>query len=159
MIKKLGHNAQAIAAAEQQAHGGVVAGVIIIAKHEGDARGRAPSPVLVLWLWNGIKMRIMIARLERVRRNERGAAIGGRRVLLLIEECDHNHSDVKSARGVVANLNVTVGVEERHVAEPLAERDALVDDAEHWHVTQAGTAVTVYVRVCVCARYIGDILV
>jgi hypothetical protein len=136
VIKKLGHDAQANAAAEQQAHGGVVAGVIIIAKREGDARGSAPAPVLVLWLWNGIKMRI--ARLERVRRNERGAAIGGRRVLLLrvlieelllrvlIEELDHDHtsSDVKSARGVVANLNV--GVEERHVAEPLAERDALV---------------------------------
>jgi hypothetical protein len=59
-----------------------------------------------------------IALLERVLRNERGAAIGGRRVLLLIEDRDHDHSDVKSARGVVANLNV--GVEERHVAEPLA---------------------------------------
>ncbi len=73
-------------------------------------------------------------------RNERGAAIGGGlRVLLfiLIEGSDHDHSDVKSARGVVANLNV--GVEERHVAKPLAERDALVDDKEH-------------VYACVCAR-------
>jgi hypothetical protein len=132
--QKLRHDAQAIAAAEQQAHGGGVV-VIIIAKREGDARGRAPAPVLVLWLWNGIKMRI--ARLERVLRNERGAAIGGRRVLLiLIEERCHDHSDVKSARRVAANLNV--GVEERHVAEPLAERDALVDDAEY---------------VCVRARY------
>jgi hypothetical protein len=46
---------------------------------------------------------------------------------LLLE--DHHHGDVEGARGVVANLNV--GVEERHVAEPLAERDALMDDAEH----------------------------
>jgi hypothetical protein len=75
-----GCDAQAIAAAEQQAHGGVI--LILIAKREGDARSSAPAPVLVLWLWNGINMRI--ARLERVRRNERGAAIGGRRVFLLI---------------------------------------------------------------------------
>ncbi len=53
--QKLGRNAQAIAAAEQQAPGGVV---IIIAKREGDACCRAPAPVMVLWLWNGIKMRI-----------------------------------------------------------------------------------------------------
>ncbi len=70
--QKLGRDAQAIAAAEQQAHGGV--GGVIIAKREGDARCRAPAPVLVLWLWNGMKTRI--ARLERVLRNERGAAIG-----------------------------------------------------------------------------------
>jgi hypothetical protein len=77
-MKKLGHDPKAIAAAEQQAHGSVV--IIIIAKREGDARGRAPAPVLVLWLWNGIKMTISgSSRVERVRRNERGAAIGGRR--------------------------------------------------------------------------------
>jgi hypothetical protein len=69
-----------------------------------------------------------IARLERVRRDERGAAIGGLRVLLLIED-HHDHGDVEGARGVVANLNV--GMEELHVAEPLAERDALMDVAEH----------------------------
>ncbi len=112
MIKKLGHDAQTIAAAEQKAHGSVI--LILIAKREGDLRCSAPAPVLVLWLWNGIKMRI--AGLERVRRNERSAAIGGRHILLLIEDSDHDHSDAKSARRVVANLNV--GVEERHVAEP-----------------------------------------
>ena len=126
---KLGRDAQAIAAAEQQlAHGAGVVILIIIAKREGDARGRAAAPLVVLvlwWLWNGIKMRI--ARLERVLRNERGAAIGGgqRRfppyfIMIRIEDWDHDHSDVKSARRVVANL--IVGVEERHVAEPLAER-------------------------------------
>ncbi len=101
--------------------------LIIIAKREGNARGHAAAPVVLVlwWLWNGIKMRI--ARLERVRRNERGAAaIGGGPLLLLIEDSDHDHGGVKGARGVVANLNV--GVEERHVAEPLA---ALVDDAEY----------------------------
>ncbi len=82
-----------------------------------------------------------IARLERVRRNERGAAIGaGGPLLLFIEDHDHDHGDVKSARGVVANLNV--GVEERHVAEPLAERDALVDDAEHMCARAAAAATT-----------------
>jgi hypothetical protein len=42
--KKLqgGFDAQAISAAEQQAHGGVAG--VAIAKREGDARGRAPSP-------------------------------------------------------------------------------------------------------------------
>jgi hypothetical protein len=74
-----------------------------------------------------------IARLERVRWDKRCGAIGGRRVLLLLEH--HHHGDVEGARGVVANLNV--GVEERHVAEPLAERDVLMDDTEH--------------RVCACA--------
>jgi hypothetical protein len=46
VIKKLGRNAQAVAAAEQQAHCGV--GGVIIAKREGDARGSAPAPVLLL---------------------------------------------------------------------------------------------------------------
>jgi hypothetical protein len=41
---------------EQQAQGGVGGVIIIIAKRKGDARGRAPAPVLLLW--NGIKMRI-----------------------------------------------------------------------------------------------------
>jgi hypothetical protein len=101
--------------------------MIIIAKREGNARGHAAAPVVLVlwWLWNGIKMRI--ARLERVRRNERGAAAPA--ILRLIEDSDHDHGGVKGARGVVANLNV--GVEERHVAEPLAERDALVDDADY----------------------------
>ncbi len=45
-----------------------------------------------------------IARLERVGRNERGAENGGGPLLLIIEDRDHDHGDVKSARGVVANL-------------------------------------------------------
>jgi hypothetical protein len=134
-----GCDAQAIAAAEQQAHGGV-GGVAVIAKREGDARGRA-APVLLLLL-NGIKMRI--ARLECVRRDERGAAIGGQRVLLTLE--DHHHGGVKGARGVVANPNV--GVEERQVAEPLAERDALMDDAEH----MACARRVLYMRVHCCRK-------
>ncbi len=81
---KLGRDAQAIAAAEQQlAHGAVII-IIIIAKREGDARGRTAAPLVVRvlwWLWNVIKMRI--DRLERVRRNERVAAIGGGPLLLL----------------------------------------------------------------------------
>jgi hypothetical protein len=107
---KLGRNAQVIATAEQQLAHGCVSVIIIIAKREGDARGRAAAPVvLALWLWNGIKMRI--ARLKRVLRNKRGAAIGGGRrrfppCFIGIEDWDHDHSDVKSARGVVANLNV-----------------------------------------------------
>ncbi len=73
---KLGRDAQAIAAAEQQLAHGCVGVIIIIAKREGDARGRAVAPVvLALWMWNGIKMRI--ARLKCVLRNKRGAAIGG----------------------------------------------------------------------------------
>ncbi len=51
-----GCNKQAIAAAEQQAHGCVGC---VIAKRESDARGRVPVPVLLL-LWNGIKMRIAL---------------------------------------------------------------------------------------------------
>jgi hypothetical protein len=53
---------------------------------------------VLLLLWNGIKMRI--ARLERVLRDERGAAIGGRRVLLVLKG-HHDHGDVEDARGVV----------------------------------------------------------
>jgi hypothetical protein len=147
VIKKLqgrGCDAQAIAAAEQQAHGGVTS---VIAKREGDARGRAPAPVLLL-LWNGfngIKMRI--ALLERVLRDERSAAIGGRRVLLLIE--DHHNGDVEGARGVVANLNV--GVEERHVAEPLAERDELMDDAKHIGRVRVRCHHYYYYHCCCCS--------
>ncbi len=107
---------QEIAAAEQQAHGGVTS----VAKREGDARGSAPAPVLLL-LWNGIKMRMtrLEARVECVLWDECGAAIGRLHVLLLLE--DRHHGDVEGARGVVANLNV--GGEERHVAELLAERE------------------------------------
>jgi hypothetical protein len=46
---------QAIAAAEQQAHG-CVAGVAIMAKCKGDTRCSAPP---VFLLWNGIKMKIV----------------------------------------------------------------------------------------------------
>ncbi len=57
--------------------------MIIIAKREGDARGRAAAAPLLRVMWNGIKMRI--ALLERVLRNERGAAaIGEGRLLLLV---------------------------------------------------------------------------
>ncbi len=50
---KLGRDAQAIAAAEQQLpHGaGVVIIITIIAKREGDARGRAAAPLVVRVLW------------------------------------------------------------------------------------------------------------
>ncbi len=72
--------------------------------------------------------------------------IGAQRVLLL-----HHHGDVEGARGLVANLNV--GVEERHVAEPLAERDTLTNDAEHGvcacaMCAQGGVSAIVVGRCC-----------
>jgi hypothetical protein len=114
--KKPGCYAHAIAAAEQQAHCGVAG--VAVAKREGDARSCTPPSLLVLW--NGIKMGI--ALLERVLWHERCSVIGAR-VLL------QHHGNVEGACGLLANLNV--GVEERHVAEPLAERDALMNDADH----------------------------
>jgi hypothetical protein len=65
-----------------------------------------------------------IARLERVRWHERGGVICAQHILLL-----QHHGDVEGTCGLVANLNF--GMEERNVAESLAERDALMNDVEH----------------------------
>jgi hypothetical protein len=84
-----------------------------------------------------------IARLERVRWHERGSVIGAQPVFLL-----QHHGEVEGARGLVANLNV--GMEEGHVAEPLAERDALMNDAGHDElITEPGIASTATIQ---CTR-------
>jgi hypothetical protein len=69
-------------------------------------------------------------RLERVRGHERGGVINAR---------IQHHGNVEGARRLVTNLEV--GVEERYMAEPLTERDALVNDAEHGSRSSSGCAM------------------
>ena len=130
-------DAQAFAAAEQQKLARARVRVRLTQSREGDARP-------LVWR-KGIKMGI--AWLERVRGHCRERFV--RRVARIQKQ---HHSDEEGARGLVANLNV--GVEERHVPQPLAQGDALVYEAEHMCVRAVRS-----MRVCVRARLVAGAFV